>query len=192
MLAMQYSIQLPVYWEVDQIRQRVDKRSKLFDGHSGLVHKSFLYNGKEKIYAPFYIWQDVIEAQKFLLDDLFKGVVATFNRCRVRSWFVIHAAYGNRNLIPTFALREVDSIDPEEKLDHFLAQEKEAQSELLKNENLYMQVVALDADRWEILRFSLWKEAESAPKSFSDLYIPYEVLHVSEPSSGIAGQSASA
>jgi hypothetical protein len=180
-LAMQYSIQLPVNYDVAQIRERVNKRSKLFDDHGGLVHKSFLYNEKEKLYAPFYVWKDVIEAQKFLLDDLFKGVVATFNRCRVRSWFVIHNEYGNRSLTPTFALREVDSIDPEEKLDHYLEQEKKAQEELLKDPNLYMQIVALDADRWEILRFSLWKDKESAPKAFSDSYIPYEVLHVSEP-----------
>jgi hypothetical protein len=178
---MQYSIQLPVNYDVEQIRERVSARSKLFDEHKGLVHKSFLYNEKEKLYAPFYVWKDVIEAQKFLLDDLFKGVVATFNRCRVRSWFVIHMAYGDRTLQPSFALREVDSIDPEEKLDRYLEREKESQLELLKDPNLYMQIVALDADRWEILRFSLWKDKASTPKSFSDSYIPYDVLHVSEP-----------
>lgn len=183
---MQYSIQLPVNYDVTLIRERVNMRSKLFDSHGGLVHKSFLYNEKEKLYAPFYIWKDVIEAQSFLLDDLFKGVVAAFNRCRVRSWFVIHAAYGNRNIQPTYALREIDNIPPEDKLDAYLAHEKQAQDELLANENLYMQVVALDADRWEILRFSLWKDAASAPKPFSDSFIPYEVLHVSEPNSDIA------
>ncbi len=181
MLAMQYSIQLPVNYDVAQIRSRVNTRSKLFDDHSGLVHKSFLYNEQEKLYAPFYIWKDVVEAQKFLLDDLFKGVVDTFSRCRVRSWFVIHSAYGTRDIVPTFALREVDSIDPEEKLDIFLAHERKEQLELLKDENLYMHIVALDADRWEVVRFSLWKDRASAPKAFSDSYIPYEVLHVSEP-----------
>ncbi len=181
MLAMQYSIQLPVNYDVALIRERVSNRSKLFDDHAGLVHKSFLYNEKDKLYAPFYVWRDVMEAQKFLLHDLFKGVVETFSRCRVRSWFVLHMAYGNRALKPGFALREIDSIAPEEKMDKFLQKEKDAQAEMLKDSNLYMHLVAFDSDRWEVVRFSLWKDEASAPKSFSDSYIPYEVLHVSEP-----------
>jgi len=181
MLAMQYSIQLPVNYDTALIRQRVSQRSKLFDDHNGLVHKSFLYNDSDKIYAPFYVWQDVIEAQKFLLNDLFHGVIETFSRCRVRSWFVIHMAYGNRAVRPAFALRETDIIAPEEKLDPFLQQEKKLQIDLLQDDNLYMQLVALDADRWEILRFSLWKDKASAARPSSDAHLEYDVLHVSEP-----------
>jgi hypothetical protein len=181
MLAMQYSIQLPVNYDAALIRSRVNERSKLFDDHDGLMHKSFLYNEKDNIYAPFYVWKDVIEAQKFLLDDLFKGVIETFSRCRVRSWFVIHMAYGDRGVKPSFARREVDIIAAEERLDRFLQQEKEAQDSVLGDPNLYMQLVALDADRWEVLRFSLWKDKASAARPASDSYIDYEVLHVSEP-----------
>lgn len=183
MLAMQYSIQLPENYDSALIRERVNARSKLFDEHKGLVHKSFLFNEKDHIYAPFYIWKDVIEAQKFLLDDLFKGVIEAFRRHRVRSWFVTDVAYGNRELKPTFARREVDVIAPEEKLDVYLKNEKDHQAELLADPNLYMHLVALDADRWEVLRFSLWKDEAAAPKSFSDSYLNYEVLHVSEPAS---------
>lgn len=181
MLAMQYSIQLPGNYDEGLIRQRVGARKGLFDDHNGLVHKSFIYNEKENIYAPFYVWRDVEEAQKFLLDDLFKGVIDTFSRHRVRSWFVIHLNYGNRELTPGYALREVDIIAPEEKLDLYLKKEKIEQDELLNNKNLYMHVVALDADRWEILRFSLWKDKETAIKPASDSHLGYEVLHVSEP-----------
>ena len=181
MLAMQYSIQLPVNYDVALIEQRVNERKQLFDGHKGLVHKSFLYNEQDKLYAPFYIWKHVIEAQAFLLDDLFKGVVETFSRCRVRSWFVVHMAYGNRKLVPTFARREVDIIPPEEKLDNFLRYEKDVQSSLVADPNLYMQIAAFDADRWEVLRFSLWKDEAAAVKPSSDSYIDYQVLHVSEP-----------
>ena len=191
MLAMQYSIQLPVNYDVTHVRERVNHRSKLFDDHDGLVHKSFLYNEKEKLYAPFYVWKDVVEARDFLLDDLFKGVVNSFSRCRVRSWFVVHTAYGDRAIRPTYALREVDSIDPDQTLDHYVTQERKAQDEHLGNPNLYMQIIGLDADRWEILRFSLWKDKATAPKSFSDSHIDYEVLHVSEPSKDGAVASAS-
>jgi hypothetical protein len=181
MLAMQYSIQLPENFDADIIRNRVESRSKLFDDHDGLQHKSFLYNADEKIYAPFYIWKDVFQARDFLLDDLFKGVVDTFNRHRVRSWFVVHMAYGNRKLKPSFAQREVDTIPPEETLSRYLKRDKDMQEQLVKNPNLYMHVVALDADRWEILHFSLWADKASAIQSGSDSTLTYEVLHVSEP-----------
>lgn len=178
---MQYSIQLPHNYDAKLIRERVNARRTLFDDHDGLVHKSFLYNEKEQIYAPFYVWKDVEEAQSFLLNDLFHGVIETFSRHRVRSWFVIHMAYGNRDIKPAFAQREVDIIPAEAKLDPYLKTEKKSQDVLLANPNLYMHVVALDADRWEILHYSLWKDAASATKPTSDSYLQYDVLHVSEP-----------
>ncbi len=59
---------------------------------------------------------------------------------------------------------------------------KRLQAELLKNDNLYLHLVALDADRWEILHFSLWKdEKRGAAEPFSDSFLKYEVMHVSEP-----------
>src|SRR4051812_26656012 len=111
MLAMQYSIPLPENYGIARVRQRVESRKALFDGHGGLVHKSFLYNEKENLYAPFYVWKDMGQAQAFLLDDLFKGVVKVFSRCRVRSCSPAHMAYGTRDIKhPSFARREVDAI----------------------------------------------------------------------------------
>ncbi len=181
MLAMQYSIQLPDNYGSEQIRARVESRSRLFDGHGGLVHKTFLYNEQDRLYAPFYVWKDVIEAQRFLMDDLFKGVIEAFSRHRVRSWFVVHMAYGNRGITPTHALREIDVIAPEEKLGDFLAREKAEQDAHLKSGNLYMHLIAIDADRWEILRFGLWKDKACSARPNSDTFQCYEVLHVSEP-----------
>ena len=181
MLAMQYSIQLPENYDANNIRNRVKFRKSLFDDHEGLVHKSFLYNDADKIYAPFYIWKDVSAAKDFLLDDLFKGVIETFSRHRVRNWFVMHMVYGNRKLIPGYAQREVDIVSAEESLDVYLKRDKAMQDTLASDPNLYMHVVALDADRWEILHFSLWKDKASAPKPASDAFHTYEVLHVSEP-----------
>lgn len=181
MLAMQYSIHLPGNYDTALIEQRVRARRSLFDDHAGLVHKSFLYNDHDKLYAPFYVWKNLDEAQQFLLDDLFRGVIETFKRHRVRSWFVLQLAYGNRTLQPSYALREIDAVPAEAKLDSYLKQEKDHQAELLSNPNLYMHLLALDADRWEILRFGLWKDKASAAKPHGDSCIDYEVLHVSEP-----------
>lgn len=180
MLAMQYIIPLPVGYDAQKIRERVDVRSRLFDGHDGLVHKSFLYNDDEKLYAPFYIWKNVVEARDFLMDDLFKGVIESFTRHRVRSWFVVQMAYGNRAIAPTYAVREMDAIPPEERIDQYITGEKKRQEALLANPNLYAHVIAMDADRWEILHFSLWKDRQSAEKPHSDSHMSFDVLHVTE------------
>ena len=92
MLAMQYSIELPVGYDTDLIRSRVENRSRLFEGLPGLIHKSYLFSDADKIYAPFYIWSDVAQARRFLFDDLFKGVIESFRRPRVRTWMVIGSA----------------------------------------------------------------------------------------------------
>lgn len=181
MLAMQYSIQLPPNFDAQKVRERVSERRGLFDGHGGLVHKSFLFNEKDHIYAPFYVWADLEKARNFLLDDLFHGVSEAFSRHRVRSWFVLEMQCGDKTIIPQFARREIDSIPAEEKLDGFVKQERSALQKICPLPGLYMQVLALDADRWEIVRFSLWADEATAPKPRGDCVQTYDVLHISEP-----------
>lgn len=178
---MQYSIPLASNTGAEAVRERVEKRRALFDGHAGLVHKSFLYSEKDHLYAPLYLWKDVAEARNFLLDDLFQGVVESFSRHRVRSWLVLAKACGQK-CVPAFARREIDPLPSEEALPTLRAREEMLQKKLLvAHPGLYMHVAALDADRWETVRFSLWKDAASAPPTRSDCVQEYTVLHVSEP-----------
>ena len=181
MLAMQYSIPLPVNLDADYVRERVNQRRVLFDGHQGLLHKSFVYCPKEHIYAPFYLWKDVGEAQDFLLDDLYQGVIESFGRHRVRSWLVVSAEFGDKSLTPNFAQRELDAVPSGGSLKQFAAEEKQRQQDYMSDHKaLYMRVVALDADRWEVMRFSLWADRATCPDSDSDCLQTYDVLHVSE------------
>lgn len=181
MLAMQYSIQLPPNFDAARVRERVSARRGLFDGKGGLVHKSFLFSERDHVYAPFYVWADLQKAQDFLLDDLFHGVIEAFSRHRVRSWFVLEMQYGDKSLIPNYACRAIDPIPPEEKLDAYVAAERDALARQREQEGLYMNVLALDADRWEMLRFSLWASAQAAQKPRGDCVQCYDVLHISEP-----------
>lgn len=181
MLAMQYSIPLPPNLGPDYVKERVSQRRVLFDGHKGLLHKSFVYCPKEHIYAPFYLWKDLGEAQHFLLDDLYQGVIESFGRHRVRSWLVVSAEFGNQNTAPTFAQRELDAVPENVSLKQFSAQEKAAQADYMRDhQDLYLRVIALDADRWEVMRFSLWTDKHASPKSQSDCLQTYDVLHVSQ------------
>jgi heme-degrading monooxygenase HmoA len=177
MLAMQYSIELPIGYDTGLIRSRVEGRARLFKGLPGLVHKSYLLSDTDKIYAPFYIWSDMAEARRFLFDDLFRGVTKTFRRPRVRTWMVLDSVYGNKDFTPSFAIRETDRIAPEDDLEERFLQEKREQDEQAGNEHLHFHAVALDAERWELVRYSLWRDEAHAVMPAADCIQTYEVLH---------------
>lgn len=181
MLAMQYTIQLAEDYDTGLIRKRVEERSKLFDALPGLAHKSYLLNEADRIYAPFYVWEDMAEARNFMLNDLFRGVIKTFSRPRIRTWTILDRKYGNKNLTPGFAVREIDVIPPEENLEEMFERELAIQATLMAHEDLHYHIIAVDPDRWEIMRYSLWASAESAGALDSDCIQTYEVLHLSEP-----------
>ncbi len=181
MLAMQYSIHLPQDYDIRAVHERVASRKALFDTLPGMLHKSFLFNEEEHLYAPFYLWQSSLPARQFLIDDLFRGVVESFSRPRVRTWMVMQHTYGNTAQTPTFCLRETDSIPVHTDLSALLEQEQAEQAILKANPALYMHAVAIDPDRWEIIRYSLWKDRASAEHGSADVVQEYDVLHVSEP-----------
>ena len=186
MLAMQYSIHLPHDFDAQAIHERVANRRALFDTLPGMLHKSFLFNEEEHLYAPFYIWDNSDHARSFLIDDRFKGVIESFSRPRVRTWLVMNHMYGALTEAPTFGLREADSIPVHESLEDIIAQEIENQATMKTNPALYMHAIAMDPDRWELIRYSLWKDAASAPRPSADVVQEYTVLHVSEPTAKAA------
>jgi heme-degrading monooxygenase HmoA len=181
---MQYSIELPVGYDTGLIRNRVEQRARLFDGLPGLIHKSYLFSDTDKIYAPFYIWSDAAQARKFLFDDLFRGVIESFRRPRVRTWMVLDSVYGNRDFRPAFAIRETDRIAPEDDLEQRFKQERANQQALAGNPHLHFHAVALDAERWELVRYSLWRSEADATQPEADCIQTYEVLHYQEPETG--------
>jgi hypothetical protein len=178
MLAMQYTIKLPVDYDMKAVETRVEERKPLFDAMPGLLHKSYLTNFEDKIYAPFYIWNDITKMRDFLMDNLFHGVTTSFSRPRVRTWAVLNQHRGQFEGTPRYAVREADPISPDEPLEALFEREKAYQQMLLKNPALYQTVLGLDADRWEVMRYHVWKDLPSANASHGDMIQPYKVLHV--------------
>ncbi len=181
MLAMQYTIGLAGDFDSDRVRQRVAERCELFDTMRGLTHKSFLFNYRDGIYAPFYIWDSHEAAREFLLDEVFKAVIETFGRPRVRIWNILSYECSDPMITPTFAVREVDAVAAEEDLAKLAEEERRAHAAIIGHPGLYSHAVALDADRWELVRYSLWRDAERAANPDADCVQTYEVLHLSIP-----------
>lgn len=185
MIAMQYSIRLSDDFGTQKIRARVQARYGLFDKMTGLAHKSYLFNATDRLYAPFYIWRSHDAAREFLLSDIFQDVSDTFSRPRVRMWNVFAYDVFDGSMTPTFAVREVDPISAEERLAGLATAERKAHDLLRGKAGLHSHAVALDADRWELVRFSLWRDESAANSKFTaDTVQTYDVLHLSTPPNG--------
>ncbi|SLN44973.1 DUF4865 family protein [Oceanibacterium hippocampi] len=183
MLAMQYSLRLPRDHDIDWVNQRVERRTRLFQGFEGLLHKSYLYSPEESVYAPLYIWSNTEAARRFLFNGLFDSAVESFGRPRVRTWSVLNFGYGNRDNTVGYAFCAFDKVTSDDQLAEVEGRELARHSDRLQRPGLYAHWVGIDTDRWEVARFSLWRDKESAVPPDADCVYGYKVLHVDEPHS---------
>jgi len=181
MLALQYSIHLPHDADDRMIEDRVATRAPAFEDVEGMVQKAFLYNRRDKLYAPFYIWDDVTGARDFLFDELFKGFVTQFRRPRTRSWIVLHQGHGPSHEPPAFARCESDLIPSEDNLEAVIQREQQRHLKNLQNPDIYYHLTALNPDRWELMHYSLWRSGAVASLPHADCVQDFDVLHLNEP-----------
>ena len=191
MLAMQYSIRLASDFDEARLRQRVARRVHLFDNMPGLAHKAYLFNSEQHVYAPFYVWSDHFKAREFLLGEIFADVIRSFGRPRVRIWGCLDFNFiGNRTFSPTVAVRCVEALAPDADLRDLERSELDHHVEMLDQPGAWAHSTALDCDRWELVRYSLWRDADAAQVVKGDCINTYEVVLVSNPESADTPRSA--
>ena len=186
MLAMQYSVRLPQKYNLEKIYERVANRGPKFKGHPGLKHKFYLYDNEEHIYAPMYIWEDSGAAREFLMNELFSDVVQDFGRPRVRSWQILDFDYGPSHADSVSMVAEVDKVCDTKKLGEMRGREHEQHINMLKQDDLFANMVLLDPDRWELARCSLWSRKEHGYTPKADCVFDYEVVPDQRHMSGAA------
>ncbi|GAA2134857.1 DUF4865 family protein [Kitasatospora kazusensis] len=185
MQAMQYEITLPADYDMRIIRHRVATRGHLLDDFPGLGFKAYLIRehgtagSPVNQYAPFYLWRTAEGMADFLQGPGFAGLSADFGRPQVRHWLGTGHHPGPdgdsaRGLTPRTATRRTEALP--EGADPAAATAR-ALAELAGRPGLHSAAVALDPDRWELLRFALWHD--TAPDDHRDTR--YEVLHLSRP-----------
>ncbi|MQA66966.1 MAG: DUF4865 family protein [Alphaproteobacteria bacterium] len=179
MIAMQYTIRLAGDYDLHKVRERVIQRKPLFDGMDGLLHKAYLFNEVQAVYAPFYVWQCDDAARAFLTGSLFRDLVETFGRPRVRLWNVL--AYGG-NMgaahAPRIAVKELDTIAAEENLGRLTERENERHRVALETRGLCFHLTGLDPDRWQLMRYSAWCDPSQIQNCDSDAVETFEILQL--------------
>lgn len=83
MQAMQYTIKLPTDYDMNIIRQRVQKTGHLMDGFEDLFLKVYLISEKSEgqlfnSYCPLYIWKETNGMTKFIFDGYFDNILTSF------------------------------------------------------------------------------------------------------------------
>ncbi|WP_275291433.1 DUF4865 family protein [Amycolatopsis sp. La24] len=167
MYAMQYEIELPAGYDIEH---RVATRGHRTDAFPGLGLKAYLVRDNQ--YAPFYMWADTAGMSRFLWGGGgFDGIVQDFGRPPVHHWTGARCLPGPaRATAPTFATRRVGQFS--EDIDRELAEV----AQLSQNPAVHTTALAIDPERWETVRFTLWT---TIPDEDSD--VQYRVLHLSRP-----------
>ncbi len=181
MIAMQYTIRLAGDYDLKLLRDRVTRRKPLFDGLKGLVHKTYMFDPEQAVYAPFYVWESDEAARAFLLGDLFRDVVVTFGRPRVRMWNVLLFGGEPHESPPQLAVKEHDVIPAEQGLAELMEAEQALHERAMKTEGLCYHLSAIDPDRWEIMRYSVWCDPRQVQKCDADAVESFNILQLCEP-----------
>ncbi len=193
MYAKQYELTLPADYDMGIIRKRVADGGHVLDDRAGLGLKAYLirergHDGSPvNQYAPFYLWNDTGAMARFLVGGGgFQNIVRDFGRPAARHWTGIACHAGPaRTALPRAASRRLTTVpadpDPDRTglgLTELIERETEELRLLSRRDDVHTAALAVDSDRWQLLRFVLWADTvrpEEAPTE------RYQVLHLSTP-----------
>jgi hypothetical protein len=184
-LATQYSIALPLDYDMSVIRQRVAERGHLLDAVPGLGLKAYLVEdvgrgGRRNQYAPFYLWSDPTAAAAFFWGGGgFSGIVRDFGRPSVATWLGAAFRRGPAfDVAPTAATITRWALAPAGDPADEAARLRDAAEEQAGSSDLHSVAAVIDPFRWEALLFALRISAPTPPPLDGTVF---EVLHVSAP-----------
>jgi Domain of unknown function (DUF4865) len=177
---MQYETPLPDSFDLQQIRDRIERVAAPFDRLPGLWFKLYALNDRShhplNEYSSIYLWKNSAAMRDLLLSDLFHNYVETFARPVVRSWLPFHGE-GNIGALgeARYALRQIFGIARQAPLSEVLhswwANRPQRQA--------LFRLVSFDSRSWEINDLCIWS---SRPETVGEGRL-YEIAHVSLPSS---------
>lgn len=181
MYAMQLTMFLGQALDGPSVHHLVEDCARGAQQQRDLVHVSYLVNPKEFVYAPFYVWRSAEAMRGFLLGKPFARVVRAFGRPRLRSWSILQFDQLNAGGTAVVAAREIDAIRTLDSLEAVARREGERHRGLLNSPGLRMRAVMLDPGRWEIARFSLWRDEPSVRDVDADCVESFKIGDFSEP-----------
>ncbi|MCC3772313.1 DUF4865 family protein [Streptomyces sp. UNOC14_S4] len=186
MYAMQYEITLPADYDMEVIRKRVRDFGHTLDDRQGLRLKAYVIRERGvdsspvNQYAPFYLWDDTAAMSHFLVGGGgFRNIVRDFGRTPVRHWTVAARETGpSWDTTPRAASRHVTSLPADEDPETAVRSALDDLRRTARRADVHTTALAVDPLRWQLLRFTLWRDAVPHDEPATERY---ELLHLSEP-----------
>lgn len=178
MTGMQYVITLPVDYDMDIIRKRVEENGNKTDGFPGLKYKCYLIREKgmdsfEQAYAPLYLWDQEEGMNQFLFGGYYDQIIKSFGWQHVNIGIPLFADFDDQFLNSRYVMEITGSISPELSLSK-VPQEIRLMTE--RKEAITGQVCIYNPDKWKYSVFLFMKER---PQIQEGCRI-YQILHISE------------
>lgn len=164
MIAMQYSLTLPVDYDMGIIDRRIRDKGPLLDGFPNLKFKAYLRAARddlgshENLYAPFYLWDKAEGASDFLCGPGFQALASDFGWPSVRTWIVWRACVAPEFREAKFATRDILPIEPHARLDEIRRREGDEATDAIGSSNALASVVGFEPTTWTRIRFRLWHQ----------------------------------
>jgi hypothetical protein len=189
MIIKQYTISLPADYDMGIIRARVAKAAAVYDTFPGLHFKAFLIRERGRFgaigneYAPFYVWPSTEALWGFVAGDGFRGIIDSFGWIPIRVWLNLdlrtrtdlkraNVRAATREQAPLADGCDLATLRRDEIAGNIAAVEG--------NPRIVARVVAVNTERWKIVRFTLWScRQDELPTSATE--DSFEVLHLSAP-----------
>ena len=177
MIAMQYTIGFPADYDMAGIDQRIRDKGPSLDGFPHLRFKAYLSARKaEKLYAPFYLWDDIEGLNDFLCGPGFAVLSRDLGRPSVQTWSVWSAEQGTDLRRAKFATREISAIEKGADLSQ-LRKAAVTQAQDAIDDGALASTVGFDPTGWTKLHFQLWQ----TPPTVGDAVQVYDVGYVALP-----------
>ena len=172
MQAMQYTIKLPADYDMNIIRQRVQKTGHLMDGFEDLFLKVYLISEKSKgqlfnSYCPLYIWKETNGMTKFIFDGYFDNILTSFGWQNIEIGVTTSVELSDHFDSAKYVTLEVVDIKVSETLKTFTIYEQLQNDESGK-------IVVYNPDKWKKCIFTFYTNKPNK-------HLPtFEILHISK------------
>ena len=172
MQAMQYKISLPVDYDMNIIKDRIQNNGFKTDGFEDLLFKAYIISDKKSGntgngYCPLYLWKQTKGMNKFIFKGYFDNIINSFGWQKINIGITAEVELTNDFSQSRYVSEENFSIAEQVRLRDFSFQGAEYKNKTGK-------VIIYNPDKWRYAAFTFFKDKPAINNQNL-----YQILHLS-------------
>ena len=168
MIMMQYKIELPNDFDMNNIRKRVKENVFKTDRFEDLLFKAYLISEKNKEYSPLYIWKNNKGMNKFIFDGFYDNILNSFGWQTINIGIPLLQEFKDNFSKAKYLLEIESEIKPMEKM-------KKMEFSISDNKIIGKELI-YNPEKWKCTEYYFFEDIPYE-KENSKLY---EVLYISQ------------